>query len=202
MVTFVSLMVVLAAAGSACSLGTGTLRSDAPPSTLTQVDNPILAPPPTSVLPATTVPALPQPMIIPQDPYYDEPIREIGTMEIPALGMSSTIYDGVTLHNIDLGPSHWPGTAEPGHAGNTVFAGHRVSHSRPFRDIDRLVEGDEVIFTVGGARSVYEVTEHLVVGPQDSWIADQTFEPTGTLYACHPPGSLEYRYVVRLKLAA
>ena len=83
-----------------------------------------------------------------------------------------------------------------------MFAGHRVSNSRPFRDIDRLVEGDEVIFTVGGVRSLYLVTGNLVVEPNDTWIADQTEEATGTLYACHPPGSVAYRYVVKLKLAA
>ena len=41
-----------------------------------------------------------------------------------------------------------------------------------------------------------------MVSPDDTWIADQTPEPTGTLYACHPPGSAAYRYVVKLALAA
>lgn len=194
---------MLLAAGAACSRGNGAPVSDGPPSTLGRaVDNPILAPPTTTLLPTTTLPALPQPLFMPKDPYSPEPIREIGTMEIPALNVSSRIYDGLTLHNIDLGPSHWTGTAEPGRPGNTVFAGHRVSNSRPFRDIDRLVEGDEVIFTVGGVRSLYLVTGNLVVEPNDTWIADQTEEATGTLYACHPPGSVAYRYVVKLKLAA
>ena len=158
--------------------------------------------PPLPTLPSTTVPALPQPAYIPRDPYAPEPVREIGTMEIPALGLVTAIYEGVTLHNIDLGPSHWTGTAEPGQPGNTVFAGHRITNSRPFRNLDSLVEGDEVIFTVAGVRSVYRVTGSLVVSPDDTWIADQTPEATGTLYACHPPGSAAYRYVVKLALAA
>ena len=108
----------------------------------------------------------------------------------------------MTLHNIDLGPSHWTGTALPGQPGNTVFAGHRITNSHPFRHLDQLVAGDEVIFTVDGVRSVYRVTGSMVVGPDETWIADQTPDATGTLYACHPPGSLAYRYVVKLALAA
>ncbi|MEA2901369.1 MAG: sortase [Actinomycetota bacterium] len=206
--SLVSVTAVLAA-GAACSRGYGSGKYDVPPSTIGRgLDDPILAPPatlafpPLPTVPTTTVPALPQPVIIPRDSYAPEPVREIGTIEIPALGLVSAIYDGVTLHNIDLGPSHWTGTAEPGQPGNTVFAGHRITNSRPFRNLDSLVAGDEVIFTVAGTRSVYKVTGNLVVGPDDTWIADQTPESTGTLYACHPPGSADYRYVVKLALAA
>ena len=162
---------------------------------------PIFAPPTTAVT-TTTLAPLPQPIVIPDNSYAPEPVVEIGTIEIPALGLVHRIYQGVTLHNIDLGPSHWPGTADPGEPGNTVFAGHRVTHSHPFRHIDDLVPGDQVIFTVHGVRSVYAVTGSMVVGPDDTWIATQTPDATGTLYACHPPGSLAERYVVKLALVA
>jgi sortase (surface protein transpeptidase) len=32
------------------------------------------------------------------------------------------------------------------------------------------------------------------------WIADQTATATATIFACHPPGSARYRYVVRMAL--
>jgi sortase A len=196
-------VITLVAAGAACTWGYGTSRSAVPPSTMGRgSDNPILAPPTTAPYPTTTLPAVPQRARIPLDSYAPEPVMEIGSMEIPAIGLVSAIYQGVTLHNIDLGPSHWPGTADPGQPGNTVFAGHRITNSHPFRDLDQLVEGDEVVFTVGDVRSVYRVTGSMVVTPADTWIADPTPEPTGTLYACHPPGSLAYRYVVKLALTA
>lgn len=154
---------------------------------------------PAATVPTTSI-SLGQPIAIPSDPYAPEDVRRIGTVEIPKLGLVHDVFDGVTLNNIDKGPSHWPGSAMPGKPGNTVFAGHRVTHDHPFRDIDRLVAGDSVIFAVGGVRSTYQVTGTLVVGPDDTWIADQTPESTGTLYACHPPGSAEKRYVVRLAL--
>ncbi|HEX2047543.1 MAG TPA: sortase [Acidimicrobiales bacterium] len=145
-------------------------------------------------------PPLPSPVPIPVDSYAPEPVREIGTIEIPAIGLRHRMFQGVTLHNIDRGPSHWTGSALPGELGNAVFAGHRATHDQPFRDIDALDPGDTVTFTVNGARSTYEVTGHLIVGPSDSWIADQTHDHTATLYACHPVGSMAERYVVRLRL--
>ena len=145
----------------------------------------------------TTVPA---PIRIPDDPYAPEPVVDIGSIEIPRIGLSTRLFQGVTMHNIDRGPSHWTGSALPGQPGNAVVAGHRVSHDRPFRRIDDLKPGDLVRFTVHGARSTFKVTGTKVVDPQDTWIADQTPEPTATLYACHPPGSVAHRYVVHLAL--
>ncbi|MDQ6797401.1 MAG: class E sortase [Actinomycetota bacterium] len=162
-----------------------------------------LKPPKPPVLPTlpTTVP-LPHPVGIPDDPYAPEPVKQIGTMQIPKIGLDHPIFEGVTLHNIDKGPSHWPGTAVPGHRGNAVFAAHRVTNDHPFRRIAELVAGDQVIFTIDGSRTTYVVTGNLVVTPADTWIAQQTPAVTATLYACHPPGSVEQRYVVRMQLAA
>jgi sortase A len=142
-----------------------------------------------------------RPVDVPADPYAAEPVRVIGELEIPKLKLVSLLYDGVTLHNIDLGPSHWPGTAMPGQPGNVVVGGHRVTHTRPFLDIARLASGDQVIFVIGGLRSVYLVTGHEVVTPSALWIVDQTVTPTATLFACHPLYSAAYRYVVHLALA-
>lgn len=127
---------------------------------------------------------------------------QIGTIEIPKIGLVHSIWEGIALSTINNGPSHWPGTALPGEPGNTVFAGHRVTHTHPFREIDQLTPGDEVIFTVNGKRSVYRVTGHDIVSPRDVWIANQTTDATGTLFACHPPGTKTYRYVVHLALVA
>jgi sortase A len=86
----------------------------------------------------------------------------------------------------------------PGQQGNIVVAGHRVSHDKPFRNLDKLQAGDEVIFTTEAGRFVYKVTSTEVVNPGALWIVDQTAEFTGTLFACHPPGSTRQRIVVHL----
>lgn len=153
---------------------------------------------PTATEAATTV-ALPVPEA-PPDEQAVEAAGELGRIEVPRLGLDLAFFEGVTLPTLDKGPGHWPGSALPGQVGNVVIAGHRVSHSRPFRHLDELVEGDEVVFTNGGQRSTYVVTGTEIVTPETLRIVDQTPEPTATLFACHPPGSTQYRWVTHLRL--
>jgi sortase A len=166
----------------------------------------------TTAAPTTTTTAAPPAATLPAEtagvkaPPTDGRVRDngqvvqIGTIEIPKIGLVHPIFEGNTLTQIDHGPSHWPGTAMPGQRGNAVFAGHRVTHTHPFRNIDQLQPGDLVYFTVGGVRWTYRVTGHQVVTPKDTWIVAQTPDATATLFGCHPPGSARYRYVVRLEL--
>ncbi|MGQ0744921.1 MAG: sortase [Acidimicrobiales bacterium] len=158
--------------------------------------------PPATIAPEPFPGPPPGPIAIPAQPYAPEAVSEIGTIEIPAIGLTHKMFQGVTLHNIDRGPSHWTGSAMPGQSGNVVVAGHRVTRTRPFRNIDSLKPGDQIIFTVAGVRTVYQVTGNQVVDPSAVWIADQTPAFTATLYACHPPGSAQYRFVVHAAIVA
>lgn len=204
--------VIVVAAGVLVINACGTVH------TTTTLDNPVAVMPRvaqgTIPAPATSAPVLQSPLAptttivrhipvaIPDDSYADEPIVRYGSIEIPKIGLVHQLFEGVTLNNIDQGPSHWPGTAAPGEAGNAVFAGHRVTHDHPFRRLDELDPGDQVVFRVAGVRSTYRVTGTLIVGPDDTWIADQTAQPTATLYACHPPGSAAQRIVVKMALVS
>ena len=78
-----------------------------------------------------------------------------------------------------------------------MIAAHRVSHGGPFRSIDQLVVGDQVQFTLPQGTSTYEVTATDVVTPEAIDIITQSHEHTATLFACHPPGSTKFRYVVK-----
>lgn len=167
-----------------------------PPPETTTTTAPTTVPPPVT----TAAPAPARPARVPSNPYANEPLVEIGTIEIPKIALNHRVFRGISLRTIDHGPSHWPGTASPGQTGNAVFAGHRVTHSHPFRKIDQLAPGDEVIFNVEGVRSVYTVTGSEVVTPKALHIVDQTPTATATLFACHPPGSAKFRYVVHLAL--
>jgi sortase A len=147
----------------------------------------------------TSTIVLPQP-IAPPDPDADEPLVEIGRIEIPRISLDRPVYEGITLGTLDNGPGHWPGSAMPGQIGNVVVAGHRVSHSGPFRNIDQLQPGDEVVLTTADGRFVYVVSGSEVVEPTAIEVIDQTPAATATLFACHPPGSTKYRYIVHLVL--
>lgn len=184
-----------------------------PPTTLVETTVPETTVPETTVaettIPPTTAPpapppvaaAVPTPVVAPVDSRGAEPVNNLGTIEIPKIGLNVTMYEGIRLTTLDRGPGHWPGTAMPGHTGNVVVAGHRVSHARPFRKLDQLAPGDEVIFTTGEGRFVYTVTSTEIVSPDAIRIVDQTADRTATLFACHPPGSTRQRIVVHLAFA-
>ena len=152
----------------------------------------------TTLAPETTPVVLPVPLPVPP-PNEVEPVIELGTIEIPKIGVSKSMFEGVTLPTLDHGPGHWPGTAVPGQVGNVVVGGHRVSHDKPFENIDQLVAGDEVIFTDAAGRHVYHVANVEVVGNDAIWIIDQTEAKTATLFACHPKGSTKQRIVAHLE---
>ncbi|HZI38173.1 MAG TPA: class E sortase [Acidimicrobiia bacterium] len=151
----------------------------------------------------TTAPPLadPAPRTRPSAPPVIErpkvPIVKIGEIRIPKIGLVHPIYEGVTLTVVDRGPGHWPGSAVPGQLGNSVFAGHRVTHSHPFRNVDKLVPGDEIIFVMPNGQFTYKVTKQEIVKPTDTWIVNPTQDATLTIFACHPPGSAAKRIVIR-----
>jgi LPXTG-site transpeptidase (sortase) family protein len=172
--------------------------------TTTSVAQPVTAPPP-SPPPPPPPPVEDTTLHTPEhvpDPWVRRPIQLIGRIRIPTIGLDTELRDQITQESIDLGPSHWPGTAAPGGFGNAVIAGHRSSHSAPFHDLANLHAGDPIIVADTTGRSfTYSVTEMFVVGPDALWIAQQTPGHTLTIVTCHPIGSAAERLVVRATLA-
>lgn len=165
------------------------------------------APTPVSPVPtSSTVPAdeptpLPRPVPPPPKGAVD-PVREVGRVRIPAIGVDETVWYGVSAPTIDRGVAWWPGTAEFGHLGNVVLAGHRTDRPRPFYAVDRLEPGDEILLESEGRVHTYEVTESFIVDPSALWIVGQTRAHTLTLFSCHPLFSEAQRIVVRARLVS
>ncbi|MGH8991439.1 MAG: sortase [Acidimicrobiia bacterium] len=199
---------------------TWTTTVAAPETSDGSFDLPTMSVQPISVIPTTAPPApvvstttttAPRPPIVfdvlapgrPNlggDKHEDVAIPAFGMIEIPKIGLVHPIFEGFEESQIHWGPGHWPGSAQPGQLGNAVFAGHRVTHTRPFLDIDLLEPGDQITFRTNEGTAIYEVTEHQIVTPDATWIAEPTAEATVTLFACHPKRSAKQRYVVRGKL--
>jgi sortase A len=171
------------------------IAATAPPTTLATTTTTTLA---TTTTAAPTT--LPRPLA-PPNPSAPEKTFQIGTISIPKIGLVHSMWEGVADSTLNHGPGHWPGTAMPGQVGNVVLGGHRVSHDRPFRHIDELVPGDQIVMSTLAGQFTYVVSGSQVVTPQDVWIVNQTPSKTLTLFACHPPGSTRERYVVFAKLA-
>jgi sortase A len=173
---------------------------DQPVPVTTAPPTPSTAPPAPSTTPAAA-PELPQPEDAPADAYADTPDVVHGTLALPTIGVSEPLHEGVTLTAIDRGPSHWPGTALPGQLGNVVVAGHRVTHTKPFHDLDMLVPGDPLVFTMNdGTTWTYQLTGTEIVTPDALHIVDQLPDHTATLFACHPKGSAAQRIVAHFRL--
>jgi sortase A len=102
--------------------------------------------------------------------------------------------------NLKRGPGHIPGTAYPGQPGNMVVSGHRTTYGAPFRHIEQLQNGDEIVLITADNRYVYSVYEQRIVSPSDLTVLEQGVEPKLTLTACHPWYSASQRIVVIARL--
>ena len=172
----------------------GTTTPAPPPTALAAPDTAVA-----ETTPVATSPALPPgAQAVPKE--GEEAYVQLGSMQIPALGIDMPLGDGVTLTNLNKGPGHWPGTAMPGSLGNSVVGGHRTSHTHPFRDLDKLNPGDAVTMTIDAGTFAYTVAGTEIVLPSDIQVLDQTDDYTGTLFACHPKGQTTHRIIVHLQL--
>lgn len=129
----------------------------------------------------------------------------LGVMEIPAIKLRTKFYDGVVDEAVELGPGHWPGTPWPGQAGNSVFAGHRTTHTHPFADLDLLERGARVRVAMRNGRpTTYRVFKTSIV-PEAEYANVVLEQPrnkaarTITLFACTPKGSRSHRIIVQAR---
>jgi sortase A len=133
------------------------------------------------------------------------PGSTVARVRIPSLNLSVQLLYGIHDSALSRGLGLWPGTALPGKPGNAVVAGHRTSHGAPLRYIDKLKVGDRIYVTTGGKKQStleYRITKRQIVRPDAMWITRPTKTSTLTIFACHPPHSIAYRYVIFAKLVS
>jgi hypothetical protein len=113
------------------------------------------------------------------------------------LGLDTRVAWAFSLADLGSSPGWLPGSGLPGLPGNEVIAGHRVSHTHPFLYIQYVRPGDGVDVYADG-RYRYVVLGSVVIPASDTrTILAPTATPVLTLYACHPPHSVAFRYVVK-----
>jgi LPXTG-site transpeptidase (sortase) family protein len=132
------------------------------------------------------------------------PLNELpsvhGGIHIPAIGIDSTLGDGVIDEVLDEGPMHWSFSSLPGELGSVFVLGHRTSHGGPFLRIGELVAGDAITLTNNGTAFTYRVTGHQVMTPAEVLGMADPGSSTLFLVACHPIGGTSQRMVVRAEL--
>jgi sortase A len=121
----------------------------------------------------------------------------VGRLEIPRLGVSVMVVEGVDDNDLKRAVGHIPGTALPGESGNVGIAGHRDTFFRPLRSIQ--LDDTITVSTLQGS-SRYRVVSTNVVRPEDIQVLYPTGRASLTLVTCFPfdyVGSAPKRFIVR-----
>lgn len=120
----------------------------------------------------------------------------VATLSIPRLHFDGLAHQGVGAPVLARGPGHYPSTAFPGRPGTTAFAGHRVTHTHPFLEINLLRRGDVITVMTRWGRFRYRVYRERIVSPNDVSVLRNVGFQQLVLTACHPPHTALKRYVV------
>lgn len=123
--------------------------------------------------------------------------RLIGRLEIPSVGLSVMVREGVDSASLRKAAGHLPSSALPGDAGNVVLLGHRDTFFRPLRGI---AQGDTIRMRSPREVFRYAVDSIRVESPELSWAVQDTSTPMLTLITCFPfdyVGPAPRRFVVQ-----
>jgi sortase A len=137
-------------------------------------------------------------------------------LTIPRLGLRVPVAEGISKANVlNKGyAGHYPGTQQPGQAGNFALAGHRNTHGEPFRYINRLRPKDTIEVETRTATYTYTVDRTLPrTSARDAGVIQpiprSTVHPGHgytdpgsylTLTTCTPEYTSRYRLVVWAEL--
>lgn len=157
---------------------------------------------------ATPVPAaLPQPQsntghrLLPGLPkLMDRDPLLIGKLEVPRIGLSVMVREGVDDETLRRAAGHVPSTALPGEPGNLVILGHRDTY---FRGLHRLEKGDAVIVSTLRGRFTYQIESMQVMDPGGIHLDAPASESIATFITCFPfkyIGPAPQRFVARARL--
>ena len=125
----------------------------------------------------------------------------ISRLDVPGLGIDRIVLAGASGSSLAFGPGHLFGSSLPGQQGNTVIAGHRDTHFRFLKDIQR---GEFIqLQSLTGKTIQYEVSETIIVDEKEAEYLANTSENILTLITCYPfdairPGGA-LRYLVIAK---
>ncbi|GIU85493.1 MAG: hypothetical protein KatS3mg009_0008 [Acidimicrobiia bacterium] len=87
------------------------------------------------------------------------PGTPVAVLEVRRLGITEVVVAGTTPELLKRGPGHFRNTPLPGERGNAVVAGRRTTYGAPFRRLDALRVGDEIVVTTTSGRFTYVVEE-------------------------------------------
>jgi sortase A len=124
----------------------------------------------------------------------------IGRIAISKIGANFDIVQGTDTSSLEKGPGHYPATALPGLGQTVAIAGHRTTYLAPFRHIDALGRGDQILVKMPYARFTYVVQRRQIVLPTALWVLKNAGYDRLVLSACNPLYSAAQRIIVFARL--
>jgi sortase A len=124
----------------------------------------------------------------------------VGRIVIPTIGANLIVVQGTDEASLEKGPGHYPTTGLPGLRETVAVAGHRTTYLAPFRHIDALRPGQEIVLRMPYGRFVYSVQYHRIVTPTAWWVTRNVGYDRLVLSACNPLYSAAQRIVVFARL--
>jgi len=120
----------------------------------------------------------------------------VGRLEVPRIGMSLMVFQGIGERILTIGAGHVPSTSLPGADGNIAIAAHRDTF---FRKLEGIRAGDAI--RVSTVRQTYEfiVDSTEIVDPDDVQVMESRGRSELTLITCYPfyfVGAAPRRFIV------
>jgi sortase A len=127
----------------------------------------------------------------------------IGTIDIPKIGLKSVIVENTDHDALTKGPGHYKGTVLPGIDGTVGIAGHRTTYGAPFRHVDQLRTGSEIMLKMPYGEFTYKVYAKRITSPSDaSSLISHSDTRKLVLTACNPLYSAAQRIVISARLVS
>ena len=125
-----------------------------------------------------------------------------GRLKIDRIKANYVLVNGSDPASLRKGPGIYDDVPFPGAPGTTAIAGHRTTYGAPFRKINQIKRGDEIIIEMRYGTFTYEVEKTQIVKPTALEVIRRVSYDRLVLSACHPLYSAARRYIVFARLVA
>jgi LPXTG-site transpeptidase (sortase) family protein len=92
----------------------------------------------------------------------------IGLIEVPNRDVRAVVIEGSKAEQLAQASGHLIGSALPGQSGVSAILGRSQTYGAEFKNLDRLIVGDEVVVTTGQGVHTYEVIDATVRSARDT----------------------------------
>lgn len=123
-----------------------------------------------------------------------------GRLRIPAIDVNAVVVNGTAPDDLRKGPGHYPDTTFPGLGGTVAIAGHRTTYGAPFRNVDQLGRGDQLVLEMPYGTFTYVYDRQEIVKPTATYVTRDVGYDQLVLSACHPLYSAAERIIIYARL--